>query len=601
MKIIPLFLVSACLTAPFTAAENYAFAKAAETNVFLGQVFNIDIVVKAEQQPDTPPLDESGDFNLTLNASGPTAGETNTWFYRIAARAVREGQLTFPPLKFGSLQTDAIRIDAIKPQSSDRMKLKQTLSKKEVFAGEPVVLETTWDTVYPFASIKAVDLNFPVLNDPRFQVLEMYEPGKESKEQTTGLPVHGTRVLASRNSFEADGEQHQSLTFSKILIPEKSGSLTIPSATLLCAAEKLAPDKKPRRPAFQYPAYFDNTFFDQNVAGENYDRIFTEAAPLTLIVKPLPSANRPELFNGMVGDFTITAEAEPTAVRVGEPITLTIKITSKEHLENIQLPPLRYQPLLVNRFEIPVDRALPQRSGKTKIYTQTLRALSADQTEIPPIQLAYFSPASNAFITAVTAPIPLNVSPAEAVGIFSGGHFQSQLRAAEGGIRHNYENPDMLKSRPIPLFGCKHPALVFALLFTPPLLVIGVGLTAFFGEKKHHIHRTAKAARAFKVFKRNTAHIARNHALKAEIYGDLDEILRAYLGDRLHLNPGALSFREAELKMAKADPADIEKLRQLFAVCEAYRFTEGYDETADARAIVKDAVQTVKALERSLK
>ena len=586
-------------------ADFYAHASATETNVFLGQVFNLDVIVKAEEKPTSPDLGHLADFNVTLLDAGQATSGTNAWLYRYALRAKCEGTLQIPTLRFGTLYTKAVIIRAHKPEQTDRMKLDLKLSKPSVYLSEPVLLTATWDSTYPFGAIKAVDFHFPILNDTRFQIMELYEPGKESRAQTTGLPVHGTRVLANRKSYQAEGAQHQSLTFSKLLIPKKSGTITLSPATLLCAAEKEKGMKNAnnRRSAFQYPSYFDNTFFDQNVAGGNWLRIYTESDALELEVKPLPIEGRPALFNGMVGDYDINVEAEPVEVRVGEPITLTITVTAKDFMENIFFEPLRYQPLLVNRFEIPSDRSLPRRDGKSKIYTQTIRPLSVSNNEVPPLQLAYFSPASNAYITAQSKPIPLKVSPAEEVGVFGGSAYQSRLRAVEEGIRHNYESPDMLERRRLPLFGWAHPFTVLGVFLLPPLVVGGYSLVSLFGEKRHHIHRTAKAARAYKVFRKNGAHIVLSHSMKCEIYGDLDQVLRAYLGDRLHLNPGALSFRDAEDKLIEADAnaQTMEELKHLFALCEAYRFTTRYDENGDAKMIVRDANRIVRAVERTLR
>ncbi|MDF7798154.1 BatD family protein [Pontiellaceae bacterium B1224] len=598
-----LFLILVLLTGTATASTNfYAQATASETNVFLGQVFNLDVLVKTEQKPDVP-TNELADFNMTTLVAGQNTSATNTWLYRFALRAKREGELSVPALHFGSLYTQPISIKARKPQATDRMTLNQQASATSVYVGEPVLLTTTWDSTYQFGAIKAVDFNFPILNDTRFQLLELYEPEKEKNAQTTGLPVHGTRVLATRNSYQ-DGEiQHQELQFSKILIPKKSGSITLAPVTLLCAAEaEKVVNNKTRRAAFQYPAYFDNTFFDQNATGDQWTRIYVESKPLELEIKPLPTEGRPALFNGMVGEYSIAVTAEPTQVRVGDPITLTVKITVAGYMENIFFEPLRYQPNLVNRFEIPSDRSLPLREKKSKIYTQTIRPLSTDITEVPPIQLSFFNPASNRYVTVASAAIPIMVSPANEIGVFGGTAYQHRLRTVDEGIRHNYENPDMLNSTQPPMFGWAHPAAVLILLLLPPLTVGGISLVSLFGEKKHHIHRTAKAARAFKIFRKNAKHIY-SHSMKCEIYGDLDEVLRAYLGDRLHLTPGALSYRDAEacLMKAGADFQTLEELKKLFALCEAYRFTTNYDEPGDARQIVREATRIVKTVENSLK
>lgn len=600
-------LLTAGLAAISASAEAnfYAQATATTTNVFLGQVFNLNVIVKSAEKPDAPDLGNLADFNATLLDDGQPTSETNTWLYRYAFRAKHEGDLHIPTLRFGHLYTETVAIKANTPEQTDRMKLDLKLAKPTVYLSEPVLLTATWDSTYQLAAIKAVDFHFPVLNDPRFQVVELYDPGKESRPQTTGLPVHGTRVLADRKSYQVEGTQHQSLIFSKLLIPKKSGTITVPPATLLCAAEKEKDIKtsKNRRSSFQYPSYFDNTFFDQNVTGDNWSRIYTESAPLELEVKPLPIEGRPALFNGMVGEYGIQVEAEPLDVRVGEPITLNITITASNYMENIFFEPLRYQPLLVNRFEIPSDRSLPLRKGKSKIYTQTIRPLSTSNNEIPPLQLAYFSPMSNAYVMVQSSPIPLKVSPAEDIGVFGGSVYQSRLRAVEEGIRQNYEAPDMLESQPLPLFGWAHPLAVLGVLLVPPLIVGGISLVSLFGEKRHHIHRTAKAARAYKVLRRNVAHIVHSHSMKSEIYCDLDRVLRAYLGDRLHLSPGALSFREAQLRLAEAGAEEetIDKLQELFMVCEAYRFTHGFNEKANAREIVHHAMRVIKNVEKSLK
>ena len=602
---------AACSLSAGAETNFYAHMSTVQTNVFLGQVFMVDVIVKAPERPEAPGIDHLEGFNITLLDAGSTTSETNTFHYRYAFRATQEGDLTIPALPFPVLgepvRTAPLKIRAAKPEPSTRMKLETSVSNQSVYLGEPVLLTTTWDSTYQFGALKAVDFHFPVLNDKRFQVLDPYEPEKEKNTQTTGLPVHGTRVLATRRSYKVEAEQHQSLSFSKILIPKKTGKVILQPSTLLCAAEKEKSLKtnQGKRSAFQYPAYFDNTFFDQNLTGGNYTRIYTESEPIELDVKPLPTHDRPALFNGMVGDYTIAVTAEPASIRVGEPITLTITVTAGTFMENIFFQPLRYQPFLINRFEIPAERSLPQRSGKSKIYTQTIRPLSVTISNVPPIQLVYFSPTSNAYLTVQSAPIPLQVSPAETITAFGLGDtpHRSRLRAVKEGIRHNYENPDMLENQRLPFLGWAPLELVSALLLCPPLMIGGLALLSLFGEKKHHIHRTAKAARAYKIYRKNAAHIIRRHSMKSEVYRDLDAVLRAYLGDRLHLNPGALTFRDAETRLtgegAKANT--IAELRKLFMICEAYRFTHGFDGKANATQIIHDANRIVKTVERNLK
>lgn len=588
----------------------YARTVPAQTNAYLGQVIPVDVVVRTPQRPAVPELRSNESFHITALEAGAPTSETNTFLYRYAFRPLMEGTLSIPELVFSTDQTavtsQPVVIQAQKPAPTDRMKLLNRLEKPEVYVGEPVRLITEWDSTYQLGALKAVDFHHPILTDKRFRILEPFDPQKESADKTTGLPVHGTRVLATRRNYEQNETRHQVLTFEKILIPKKSGTFTLPASALLCAAgEERDPNSRHgRRTAFQYPAYFDNTFFDQNLTDGKYQRIYTEAPELQLKVSPLPLENRPDLFNGMVGSYTLDVQAEPARVRVGEPVTLTITITARDTMENIHLPPLRHQPLLINRFDIPADRSLPERKERSKIYTQTIRPRSTDISEIPALELAFFDPASNAYQIARSAPLPLTVDPAEAIGVhgLSGG-FQTRLQANPDGIRQNYEAPDMLHNRRPHLFGWAHPFWVFSLLLIPPT---AAGLTvcaALFGKKRHQIERTAKAARAYRIYRRNATHITRNAHTKSEIYAELDRVLRVYFGDRLHLNPGALTFKEIDHHLAESG-AKIElrqQLKELFERCEAYRFTTAYDEKANARQIVHAAAPLVKAAERRLK
>ena len=200
------------------ATDFYAQASTAETNVFLGQVFNVDVVVKAPVKPAPPVVDNLPDFNVALLDEGKATTATNTWHYRFAFRAKKAGDLKIPSLRFDNLSTEPINIKANKPELTDRMKLQQRLSAASVYVGEPVLLNTVWDSTYQFGSIKAVDFHFPILNDGRFQVLDPFAPDKETSSQATGLPVQGTRILATRQSYDAEGVQQQTLTFDKLLI-----------------------------------------------------------------------------------------------------------------------------------------------------------------------------------------------------------------------------------------------------------------------------------------------------------------------------------------------------------------------------------------------
>ena len=602
---LALHLFAAGLAAPALAATGeYAEAIPAKTNVYLGEVAWLDVLVASPDRPRAEDVVKTRDVLLRLLSSDALPDRPGVRHFRYAFRALRPGKLVLPALEFETarniLRTDPLALFARKPEASRSMTLTQSVSPRTVYQGEPATFELRWDTSVPLSRLKAVDLSVPLFDDRRFRLLDPYVPDAETKKNATGLPVHGTRVPANRHSYETNGVLHQTLSFRKILVPLRPGRVAIPPVSLLCAQ-----DVRPgnRRAAFQYPAYFDNVFFDRNLSDSRYERVYAEAGPLEIVVRPLPEKGRPDLFSGMVGDYALRVEAEPTDVRVGDPVTLTLVVEAKRFPETIDLPPLRFRPNLAGRFEIPDERALPTLSATAKTYVQTIRPLSTAVSNVPPIELAFFSPASNDYVIVRSQPIPLRVAPAPEPEILS-GESKFRLRDAPGGIRQNAEGPELARvERPRPLGPLAAPAALL-LLFLPPLLVGGRAFLDRFRRHERHLRRTAKVLRARTAFRRNLRTVARQAKRRPERASiELDAALRTYLGDRLRLAPEALAFVDARdrLRELGLDEKALLSLRSLFFRCEAQRFAPDVEPPEDLDALLREADRVVREIEGRLK
>ena len=73
-------------------------------------------------------------------------------------------------------------------------------------------------------------------------------------------------------------------------------------------------------------------------AGRRSARRNVRPAALSVAVRPLPEAGKPEGFAGAVGSFTFRAAARPAAAAVGEPVTLTMEIQGRGNLESLAAP-----------------------------------------------------------------------------------------------------------------------------------------------------------------------------------------------------------------------------------------------------------------------
>src|SRR5690606_34729625 len=79
-----------------------------------------------------------------------------------------------------------------------------------------------------------------------------------------------------------------------------------------------------QRPRSLFDDFFGDSFFGSK---RGYEHLAIPSNPLSLEVLPLPEQGRPAEFTGLIGEFRFEAQAAPTEVSVGDPITLTIRVS----------------------------------------------------------------------------------------------------------------------------------------------------------------------------------------------------------------------------------------------------------------------------------
>ena len=562
----------------------YARLELTAPDVFLGEVFPVNIIIHAPEQPHFIPDRSVHDFHLRPLGEATALNVTHIWHFRFSAIAKRGGAFDFPVLHFRSgslaLKTAPLPIHVAKPARSDKMELTSILATNQVFVGEPVRLRTLWDSTLPFNLLRAVDLHFPVLNVEALQVLDPHEPGRETQKEATGLPVHGTRVLASRSTIQRGDVTHQTLQFDKILIPQRSGTLTLPSSTLLCA-EKLHPQGNQIGSGFQYPAYFNNTFFEQDVNDGAFQRIFTDTAPIELEVIPLPLEGRPEDFFGLVGRFRFEVTADPVSVQQGGTVRLSVTIHSDYGvMEHITFPDLETQTHLSPDFRPVADHGLPVLGERSKTFTQSIRVLNAEVLEIPSLTFSFFDPTTQSYQSLESKPIPLLVTP------------QDQESPLSETVHFEPEQTPEFAARPIV------PSFIFWTLGACVALASFVfGLTRLLGcasfQRRIAIH----------CFCRGLRKILRGSDNKKRVYGILDDRLRTYFAAHMTASPGTLTFSEAlEMLVCKElDPDCLNDVADLFVRCDAYRFTCSFDESVDPTSLYRDSCRILHQVEAGIR
>lgn len=199
------------------------------------------------------------------------------------------------------------------------------------------------------------------------------------------------------------------------------------------------------------PALVKGTFVD-GMEGSKYSgrRLVAVAPAVRVEVRDVPSP-RPATYCGGIGNYELAASATPTALRVGDPLTLTLAIERRAgsgSLGQISAPDLGANARLAADFEI-VDRNPTGRTeGDVKRFEYALRPKRAG-VGIPALAVTVFNPEREAFSEITAKPIALSVSSAARVGAGDlvgavAGSGSPQIRSRAQGIFQNVTDPSEL-------------------------------------------------------------------------------------------------------------------------------------------------------------
>ena len=156
---------------------------------------------------------------------------------------------------------------------------------------------------------------------------------------------------------------------------------------------------------FRYATRFTNDFFGERVPADRQDA-FVYGEPTSIEILPIPEEGRPASYAGAVGQFTVSAEAIPREVKVGEILKFKFRIEGNGNLEFLDPPKLD----TLEGFH--VFGKLDDKGRAERTITYELAPLSTAVREIPTIPFTYFdTEGSGSFKTVSTPPIPIIVRP----------------------------------------------------------------------------------------------------------------------------------------------------------------------------------------------
>lgn len=605
---------AAAAAAPVSAQEISVRAAVESESVYMGQSFVYQIVVDGSDevsQPDVAPLQQlftveylggrSNNSQSITIVNGRMERQVSRGYvfqYRLTPRA--KGDITIPAVavkvKGQTYNTNPIRLGVNQPVETEDFKLRMSLSRGSAYIGEPVVLTVTW---YIGRDVEDFRITMPLLDSPDF---DFYDPEvrTDPSKQYYRIQAGASQVIAEKGTATLDGRAFATISFKKALVPKRAGTLSIPQSTIECAAVS---------GTLRGRDFFDD-FFRDNFFGMRrgaMQRFVVPSNALSLAVRDLPREGRPAGFAGHIGDYKISASATPTDVSVGDPITLKIILSGPDYLGTVDLPRLQDQTELNTYFKIPDERADGKIAGRTKVFTQTIRAKNATVKEIPPIALSYFDTKSGTYKTASTTPIPVTVratrvvTAVDAEGI-AAGPLGSPLESWKEGIAYNYEGSAVLESRTFGLLSALGSPLWLAALFGPPAAFFALFGAVTARRRREENVEGLRARGALRRLRGRLESIRKGDASGSRLCELVLGAMREYLGDRLAVPGATLTAGDVvrALGARGVPPATMESIRGIMGSCEAGAYAGDHSPAADRDAFIDRALDAVKSLERNL-
>lgn len=399
------------------------------------------------------------------------------------------------------------------------------------------------------------------------------QPQLLSEPEIIGQGFTSQKLQQAGQRFETvNGKTYTVVSFKTAIAAARSGKFEI--GPVRAKAQISVPRRPSTRPQqrspfdlFDYGDPFNDPFFS-NPFGQFAERreIEVKSDPVAFEVKPVPP-NSPPGFSGAVGSFTMTTDAKPKTVQVGDPITVTSTITGRGNFDRVSAPELedesgwhKYPPS--SKFTQDDDVGI---SGSKNF--ETVLSPNEKKHDLPSLVFSYFDPVKENYVTLRSDTIPIIVE--------GGASSTPNVALAQPG------SPAPATAKPTPqekpadiLYQLSERGRVvhsFAPIYTQPIfwaaqLVPLLGLIGLGGWKMREAKISNREAQRLAALHHESADLMkklRNDVSPREYYADASRAIRVKTALVQKVDPNSVDF-EAATAAFRLDTDARERLRKLF-------------------------------------
>lgn len=555
-------------TAHFTASAD-------RTTVGTGEQFQVTYSVNANGDAFAPP--GFGNFQLLSGPNMSTSmesinGSTSvSTSYSFILMPVKQGTYTLAPASIvvngHRLTSNSLTIKVVKGQTVPQNSQTQS-------APDNSVPESTSANLSKALFIKAVvDKTNVYLGQQLTVDYKLYTDIGIEDSQADAMPVldgfwsEDTKPLQQQVQWHVEtynGRRYNVADLKQtILFPQRTGNLVIDPMKMTFVV------KVPQAAGDDIMAQFFGSYKE-----EKYQ---ARSTPVTIHVKPLPEAGKPESFGGAVGHFSIESSVDKTELKANDALNYKVKITGSGNIKLLKDLSTNFPPEFEKYDPKITDTITENASGVSgsRFYDYLLIPRNQGSYTIQPFEFSYFNPETGKYVSLSTRPFQIKVDKGAAennVTAFSGTS-QEDVRTLGKDIRYIKTDDNDIFRRGDEFFGS---------LWYFILLLIGPAVCYAAFAYRNWLRKTNSDI--VKVKSRRAGKVAAKHLASAQaklqandskaFYESIFRGLYGYLSDKLNIEYANLDKETiaTALHAKKAKEQTIGRLLDTLDLCEMARY-----------------------------
>jgi BatD DUF11 like domain len=283
---------------------------------------------------------------------------------------------------------------SVKEKIAKNLILKATIDKQTCYVGEPVLATFK---LYTRLESQSKVIKRPSLNG--FSVIDLEEPeaGNFSKEMLNGR-LYNCYLIRKVQLF-----------------PLQSGVLQIEPVEVENVVRFIKVAKRNNKETSTWLDAMMEKMKDADAGNDILEERFVlKSDELKLNVKELPEKNKPELFTGAVGNFTMEASLQQNEIALNDDAILHVVIKGNGNIPMLTAPAINW-PVGVDSFEAKMNEQINKSTSPisgVKTFDFPFSVSDTGLVHIPAISFSFFDDSQSTYKTVTTEPLELKVGKA---------------------------------------------------------------------------------------------------------------------------------------------------------------------------------------------